>query len=62
MYNCYTLSITETLAELRSDPSESGSCMKWLSHQKRYQAHRLTMIQWNLDLMKDQGTDKICSL
>ena len=50
------------LAELRSDPAESGSCMNWLSHQKRYQAHRLTMIQWNLDLTKDQGTEKICSL
>ena len=25
MYNCYTLSITETLAGLRSDASESGS-------------------------------------
>ena len=61
MYTCYTLSITETLAEFRSDVSESGSCMNWLSHQKRYQPHRLIMIQWNLDLMKDQGTDKICS-
>ena len=34
----------EMLAELRSDSAESGSCMNWLSHQKRYQAHRLTMI------------------
>ena len=50
------------LAELRSDPTESGSCMNWLSHQKRYQAHRLSMIQWNLGLTKDQGTEKICSL